>query len=98
MTRINLLNAIVCDDSPVFRFGLSSLLRNVPYIKKVEEANNGKEILKILEHHFYDIVFIEYQMQYTIEIIYKIIKEYPKVKIITVLTNEKNIYENNILQ
>ena len=98
MTRINLFNAIVCDDSPVFRFGLSSLLRNVPYIKKVEEANNGKEILKILEHHFYDIVFIEYQMQNTIEVIHKIIRVHPKVKVITVLMNEKNIYENDILQ
>ena len=97
MKNNNCFKVLVANSSSVFCFGLSTLLKNVPYIKKVEEASNEDEIFTILENDYFDIVFIESQMHKSIDIIHKIINQYSKVKIITVLINEKFIYEDDIL-
>ncbi len=100
MSRLNPFKVIVADDSPVFRFGLATLLKNVPFISKVvREAKDENEVLGNLEKNIFDIVFIDIQMQrmHGIETIYKIIKQFPKVKVIALLMDERNIYTDEIL-
>ena len=99
MTKCKHFKALVADGSSVFRFGLSTLLKNVKFINKVDQVSDGNEVLKILDSNIYDIVFIEFQALYNseIEVINKIIKKYPEIKIIALLSNEKFIYEEYIL-
>ena len=53
---------ILVDDHKLFREGLKLLLENLTYIKKVDEAGNGKEFLKLVEKYHPDIVFMDIEM------------------------------------
>ena len=100
MTKCKHFKALVADGSPVFRFGLATLLKNVKFINKIDQVSNGNEILKILESTIYDIVFIELQANSNseIEVINKIINIYPGIKIIALILSENYIYKEDILQ
>ena len=55
-------SVILVDDHKLFREGLKLLLENLAYIKKVDEAGNGKEFLKLVEKYHPDIVFMDIEM------------------------------------
>lgn len=55
-------SVILVDDHKLFREGLKLLLENLTYIKKVDEAGNGKEFLKLIEKYQPDIVFMDIEM------------------------------------
>ena len=55
-------SVILVDDHKLFREGLKLLLENLTYIKKVDEAGNGKEFLKLVEKYHPDIVFMDIEM------------------------------------
>ncbi len=50
------------DDHKLFREGLKMLLENLDYIEKVEEAENGRDFLNLLENYQPDIAFIDIEM------------------------------------
>jgi DNA-binding NarL/FixJ family response regulator len=53
---------IIVDDHKIFRDGLKLLLNEIPFIKVVAEASNGKEFLDLLELHQPDIIFMDIKM------------------------------------
>jgi len=59
---ISKLKVLIADDHSFFRLGLKVTLSQLPYIRKIEEASNGVEVLKLLERNHYDIVFMDIQM------------------------------------
>ena len=56
------LTIILVDDHQLFREGLKSLLESFEYVKKVEEAPNGKAFIQMLETIQPDIVFMDIEM------------------------------------
>ncbi|MBL0340830.1 MAG: response regulator transcription factor [Bacteroidetes bacterium] len=59
---MNSLTALIVDDHLLFREGMESLLRKVPYIKDVLHAENGIEALKKVEADKPDILFMDINM------------------------------------
>jgi DNA-binding NarL/FixJ family response regulator len=53
---------LLVDDHKLFRGGLKLLLENIEYIQEVNEAENGKQFLKVLNQYKPDIVFMDIEM------------------------------------
>ena len=77
-------SVILVDDHKLFREGLKLLLGNLPFIKSINEASNGKEFLKLIDDFIPDIAFIDIDMPQLdgIEATKSAIQKYPDLKII----------------
>jgi len=62
MKENKLINVIIADDDPYARKGLESVLKNIPSVKKITHAENGRQVIELLEKEFYNIVFMDVKM------------------------------------
>lgn len=53
---------LVADDHIIFREGLAVLLKKMPHVSQVLQANNGKEALEIIKQQTVDIVLMDIEM------------------------------------
>ncbi len=56
------INVIIVEDQHIFRSGLKLLLREIPWVNVMDEAQNGKEFLDILKTKTPDIVLMDIKM------------------------------------
>lgn len=78
------ISIMLVDDHQLFREGLSLLLRNLPYINKVEEAANGESFLSLLKNEQPNIIFMDIDMPGIdgIEATKIAVQQYPNINII----------------
>ncbi len=92
-----MINLIIADDHPIFIDGLKTVLADVPDINITGEAQNGKQVIELLEYKQADVVLLDIRMPEMdgIETAKEIKKRYPHVKII-ILTQfgEKCLVKN----
>jgi DNA-binding NarL/FixJ family response regulator len=93
------IKIIIADDHKIFRSGLHALLKNIPRIKVIREAQNGREVLEILSREHIDIVLMDITMPELngIEATRLIKEKYPDVKVIALSMHDdpKTILEMN---
>ncbi|TWH01992.1 LuxR family two component transcriptional regulator [Nocardioides sp. J9] len=53
------IRVVVVDDHPVFRIGMSALLRSLPDVEVVGEAADGDEALAVVAEHAPDVVLMD---------------------------------------
>ncbi len=86
----------IADDQTLFRKGMSRLVRSFPNVAEVKEAENGKEMLKLVSEQPPDVILMDLDMPVMdgVEATEKIIAKYPNVKIIilTMHDNKQSIY------
>lgn len=99
------INLILADDHLIFRTGLKRLLHRTSCLGMMSEAENGQEVLDLLEekNSVYHIVLLDIQMPVMngIDTLITIRKKYPEVKVImlSMHCDEDQIdelYENNM--
>jgi DNA-binding NarL/FixJ family response regulator len=75
---------IIVDDHKIFRDGLKLLLNEIPNVKVVAEASNGKEFMDLLEIHHPDMVFMDIKMPEMngIDATQQALLRYPEMKVI----------------
>ncbi len=75
---------ILVDDHKIFRDGLKLLLNEVPNIKVVAEASNGKEFLDLLDMYQPDLIFMDIKMPEMngIDATRIALQKYPNIKVI----------------
>ncbi len=56
------LSIIIADDHPVLRNGLRNILEREAFVIKVDEAENGQEVVNLLQSVHYDIVLMDIRM------------------------------------
>lgn len=56
------LAILVVDDHPVFRHGLVEILSEVHFVKRVEEACDGDEAMKLIAKKKFDIILLDIEM------------------------------------
>ena len=56
------LRVLLADDHPVFRDGLSSLLRSLDDVELVAEASTGAEAVALSEQHQPDVIVMDLHM------------------------------------
>jgi DNA-binding NarL/FixJ family response regulator len=93
------LTIMLVDDHTLFREGLTLLLKNLDYIKHVEEASDGQDFLKKLENIRPDIIFMDIEMPEMdgITATRLALEKYPGLKIIALsMYGDQNYYTQMI--
>lgn len=80
------LKVIVADDHRLFRSGIIIALKEIHIISRIREAENGREVLEILELEHFDVVLMDISMPVMNGFIAtkEIIRRFPKTKVIAV--------------
>lgn len=86
------ISMIIADDHPVFRDGLKTVLKKIPFISKISQAANGEEVWRLLENESYDLILMDVKMKPVdgIEATRRITKFYPNVRIIALSKSDEN--------
>jgi DNA-binding NarL/FixJ family response regulator len=81
-----LLKVIVADDHRFFRSGIIMALNELQVIEQVEEAENGKDVLQLLESGHFDLVLMDISMPVMNGIVTtkEITKKFPDTKVIAI--------------
>jgi len=81
-----MIKLIIADDHQMFIDGVSSVLKKYEDIEIVETANNGYQVLDILERQLIDVVLLDIEMPKLdgVETIKLIKQNYPSVRVIMV--------------
>lgn len=58
----NLIKVLIADDHPVFRAGLSQILKHTEGIRLVGEASNGDELLAMIDRESPDVILTDIDM------------------------------------
>lgn len=93
-------NVIIADDHPLFRRGLSDVVKESKNVNRVFEAANGKEVMDILDNNICFIVFMDVNMPEIngIECTLLIRDKYPEVKVIAVSVSDDPVTIRNMFE
>jgi DNA-binding NarL/FixJ family response regulator len=80
------LTVLLAEDELMVRQGLKALLYQQPNIRLILEAGNSDEVLNVLAAHNADVILLDVRMpgMQCIELVERIRKNYPLIKIIVV--------------
>lgn len=92
-----MFNIIVVDDHLLFREGIKILIEKEGFGKVIAEAQNGLELLEVLQHEHPDLIIMDIDMPYMngLEATRKAIQQFPDLKILllTMMSEYVNIAE-----
>jgi DNA-binding NarL/FixJ family response regulator len=57
-----IIKVVIVDDHKIFRTGLEMILNGIPDVKVVGSASDAHELLRLLEQHEADIIFMDIKM------------------------------------
>jgi DNA-binding NarL/FixJ family response regulator len=81
---MNPLRVILVDDHNLVRAGFRSLLKNIPEVEIVAEADNGYGALELIRAHKPDMVLMDIALPDIngLDVTALVIKEYPSIKVV----------------
>lgn len=91
------LKILIADDHPMFRKGLELSIKTIGIVGKIVQAENGLQVLEMLEKELVDVIFMDIKMplQNGIETTKLVVKKYPQIKVIalSMFDDKDNILE-----
>lgn len=91
------LKILIADDHPMFRKGLELSIKTISIVGKILQAENGLQVLDVLETETADVIFMDIKMplQNGIETTKLVVKKYPQIKVIalSMFDDKDNILE-----
>jgi len=57
-----MINCVIIDDEPLAREGIANYVREIDFLHLVETCDNPVELIKLLDKHDIDLVFLDIQM------------------------------------
>jgi DNA-binding NarL/FixJ family response regulator len=88
------IRVILADDHPIVRAGIREALKELPGVEVVGEASDGREAIKLVESARPDVVFMDISMPSLngLEATERIIKTFPKVRVIILSRHDNEEY------
>ena len=88
------IRVILADDHPIVRAGIREALKQLPGVEVVGEASDGREAIKLVESALPDVVFMDISMPGLngLEATERIIKNFPKVRVIILSRHDNEEY------
>jgi two-component system response regulator DevR len=88
------IRVLICDDHPIVRQGVRSVLANHPDIQVVGEAENASTLFAIIDSLKPDVVLVDIRMpgQGGIEITQRLKRDSPDIKVIVLSTYDDDEY------
>ncbi|MES2734056.1 MAG: response regulator transcription factor [Bacteroidota bacterium] len=90
----NQIRLVIADDHPLVRDGLKAFLQKTPEFKVVAEAENGKQLLQLIQEHQPDVALVDISMPELngLEALQKLHQQYPGLKVIVLTMHEEPEY------
>ena len=97
---MDIIGTIIVDDHVIYRKGLRTVLNEIPFVKVIAEASNGKELLRILKTNTADVILMDINMPEMdgIEATKKVLEKYPDTEIIALTMHEEIGYFNKMIE
>jgi len=94
------IRVVLADDHPIVRAGIRDTLKEIPGFAIVGEASDGREAVALVESHHPDVVFMDISMPGLngLEATERIVKAFPKVRVIILSRHESEEYYWRALQ
>jgi DNA-binding NarL/FixJ family response regulator len=94
---MNVIRIILADDHTLVRSGIRALIRDIPNVEVVAEANDGREAIQLVGEYNPDIVLMDIAMSGMngLEATLHLSRDYPNVKVIIL---SMHINEEYVLQ
>ena len=94
------IRVILVDDHPIVRAGIRETLKEIPGVDVVGEASDGREALDLIKAEQPDMVFMDISMPGLngLEATERIVKAFPKVRVIILSRHENEQYYWRALQ
>ena len=91
---------MLVDDHQIVRIGLRSLLAVEPDMKIVAEAENGREVLKLVRDQQPDVIIMDISMPDLngIDATRQILSDYPGIKVIALSMHSDSLFVLNMLK
>jgi DNA-binding NarL/FixJ family response regulator len=88
------IRVILADDHPLVRAGIRETLKEVPGVEIVGEASDGREAIELVKAGHPDVVFMDISMPNLngLEATERIIKAFPKVRVVILSRHENEDY------
>lgn len=85
---------IVCDDHPLLRAGLNSIVSECTDIEIATEVSDGHELMSALREQTYDLVLLDLMLpgRSGLELLKQIKQELPRLPVIVLSSNKEDIY------
>lgn len=95
-----MIDVLIADDHALFRQGFEVLLKTLDTIQSVHHAENGEEVLVVLEKNKVDIVFMDIRMPIMngIETTLKVKELFPTAKIIAISMMDDKVNILNMIR
>jgi DNA-binding NarL/FixJ family response regulator len=99
MGKSSKIRLYVADDHILFRKGLIRLIQSFKRIREIQEAANGKELIKLIEQHPPDVVLVDLHMPVMggDEVCSWVEKHYPDVKIVMLTMEDSEDYVQHLI-
>jgi DNA-binding NarL/FixJ family response regulator len=93
-TPVKPLRVILADDHTLVRAGIRALLERLPGVQVVGEADDGREVMKLVRQHRPDVVLLDITMPGLngLEAAERMAKEYPDVRVIILSMHNNEEY------
>ena len=90
---------ILADDHTILRQGIKRLVEEIPGLQVLAEANDGLELLSLLQQHTPDLVIADITMPGIsgIEVTREIRKLYPEIKVLILTMHKRIEYLQHVL-
>lgn len=94
MARVQPYRIIICDDHKILRAGLKNLIAEVDDLQVAGEANNGKELLELLEKWPADLVILDLSMPEMtgLAALEELRKKWPNLKVLVLTMHKEREY------
>lgn len=94
------INIVIADDHPIYRNGIAGLLSRQQKFKLVGEADDGEELLELVEKHRPDVVITDIRMPRMdgIAATKRIVQKYPDTKVLALSMHDEEKMINAILK
>lgn len=93
------IRIIIADDHKIFREGLQSLLKKQTHIQVIGEAENGEEVIQLLNNHNVDIAVLDINMPTMngVSTAKVILEKFPNVKILMLTMHDEGTFIKELI-
>ena len=97
---MEIIGVIIADDHIIFRKGLRTVLNEISFVKVLDEASDGQDVMRVMKTNPADIILMDINMPGVngIEATKRVKEKYPETEIIALTMHEEIGYFNKMIE